>query len=103
MDWNDLKQHIGVKNNDNDKYIKKCFAEAVVLIADATAKPFRVIPQEVIDRLVLEVGYTLYSRKSAPGNGQFQQYDGDVTPVRVPRDPLFEVKHILNRYVVPFV
>lgn len=102
MDWNTLKRHIGEKTNDKDASIKSAYNNAVIMIDTAIADPFRPVPESVREMMIMEVGATIYRRKNAPGNGQAQQYDGDVTPVRTPRDPLFEVLPILRRYVVAF-
>ena len=102
MDYNDLKQFLNIKTNDRDAEIKGCYNEAIILVDTAIAKPFRPVPTEVRDRLIREVGATLYRRKNAPATGQYSEYDGGAVPVRTPRDPFYEVRSILAMYVVTF-
>lgn len=103
MDWNNLKTYIGDEEFDNDEYIQSCWTVASILTTKAFATATGPVPQEVLDRVALEVGAELYKRKDAPsGTSQFATFDGGSVPVRGPRDPLSQVRPIINAYVVPF-
>lgn len=103
MDWNELKKYIGVKTNDNDAFIKRCYDDAVILIDMQLANAFRECPESIREHMILEVGMSLYNRKNAPGpQSQMTQFDGTAVPVRAPRDHLYSVRPILGQFVVPF-
>ena len=103
VDWNNLKDYIGVETSDNDEFIQSCWVLASILITKAFAAATVPVPQEVLDRCALEVGAELYRRKDAPsGTSQFATFEGGSVPVRGPRDPLSQVRPIINAYVVPF-
>lgn len=103
VDWNDLKGYIGAESDTENEYIASCFTVASLLVNGAIGAAFRPVPQELVDRMVLEVGHELYNRKNAPSGGsQFATYDGGTLPVRGPRDPLSQIRPILASYVVPF-
>ncbi len=103
MDWNDLKDYIGVDNDEESGVITDCWDSAVELIDLAVDTAWRPIPESILNRLYLEVGNALYDRRNAPsGQSQFATFEGGALPVRGPRDPLAQVRPILALYVAPF-
>ena len=101
-DWYALKARVS-DSGDKDQDIQACWNDAVTLLTLATESAFRPIPAEVMNRMTLEVGQTLFDRKNSPsGTSQFATYDGGNVPVMAPRDPLARVRPILAMYVVPF-
>lgn len=102
-DWNDLKDYVGSKDSNKDSFIETCYNTAVVLVDDALETAWREVPETVLSMLYLEVGSELFKRKDAPsGTSMYAQFDGGSVPLRGPRDPLSQVRPIINRYVVAF-
>lgn len=102
MDWNDLKEYIGVGTDSEDMRLQAIWTSAKSMVDLAVADAFRPVPTDVLNLLYLEVGSSLYDRRNAPNtNSQFLGYEGTPVAVRQPRDPLATVRPIINRYVVP--
>ena len=102
MNWSDLKEYIGVSGDSEDMRLQAIWTSATSMVDLAVENAFRIVPQEVLDLMYLEVGSSLYDRRNAPNtNSQFLGYEGTPVAVRQPRDPLATVRPILNRYVVP--
>lgn len=99
----DLADYVGALTDD---YIGDCVdvADAMVTtflagsqLIDEDGEP-QDIPEEVVDRAVLEVGSELYHRKNAP-NGVAQFATMDAPPIRIARDPMVAARPILAPYL----
>lgn len=102
MDWNNLKEYIGVGNDTEDMRLEAMWNSAKSMIDLAIEGAYRPVPQDVIDLMYLEVGSSLYDRRNAPNtSSQFLGYEGTPVAVKAPRDPLATVRPIIARYVVP--
>lgn len=100
----DLADYVGAGVADD--YISGCLATAQTLVGDYVTASSRtdadgyivIVPDEVTDRAVLEVGSELFHRKNAPnGVAQFATMDG--APIRVARDPMVAARPILAPYL----
>lgn len=64
------------------------------------------VPVDIMDRCTLIVTADLFERRNAPNgiaNQQFASIDGiGQAPMRIARDPLAGVYHILRRWVLPW-
>ena len=99
MDFTDLQAYVGAPDSDA-LFVEQCWDEATALVSAyvGTSTPVTVIPAEISDRAVLEVGSELYHRRQAPnGVAQFSSLDG--SPVRVARDPMLGAYPLLNRFM----
>lgn len=101
----DLQVYVSAPTEDED-FVGKCYARAEALIlaflgitADARAT-YALVPADIIEGEVLEVGSRLYHRRQAPlGVSQFATPDG--SPVRIARDPMEASYPVLTRYLGP--
>lgn len=99
MTATDLQNYVGAPDSDS-VYVETCWEEALELVTVyvGTQTPVVAIPDNVLDRAILEVGSELYHRRQAPnGISQFASFDG--TAVRVARDPMLSAYPILQRYL----
>lgn len=84
-----------------DKDVTATLAEAEALIAKRIGAA--VVPDAVLDNCTLRVAQNLWNLDNSPTgavNQQFASNDGiGVTGVRVPRNPLASVEHIIRRWV----
>jgi hypothetical protein len=89
-----LQTYVGTK--ETGTFIDGCLSSANIMVANKIgAKP---VPTSVIDQCVLTVASELFHRRSAPnGVAQFADIGGNA--VRVSRDPLTSIHHIL----LPFI
>lgn len=82
--------------------VDSAFSSAVLGVDQALSRVFRPVPEEVRDRLVLEVGHAYYKRSDSP-TGSSQGVDFSTgQAVLGPRDPLAQVWPIIRRYTLPF-
>lgn len=89
--------YVGADTSDS---IGESFDVAVTLVDDVLSSAYRAVPDDVRDRLVLEVGHALLKRKDSPG-GSSQGVDfSSGMPVQGPRDPLSQSMPIIRRYVL---
>src|SRR5574338_1198694 len=99
MEWTDLKEWIGVSDDQEDARLQSMWAAATSMVDSAVLNAWRAVPQEVLDLMYLEVGAQLYERRNTPTtNSQFIGYEGNPVPVRQPRDPMATIRPILARY-----
>lgn len=90
----DLLTYVGAKDAQL-VFVTQCWDEAVVLVT-AYVDPV-MIPEEILDRAIQEVGAELFNRKSAKnGIAQFGAVDGQ--PVRIARDPMVAAYPLLDRF-----
>lgn len=93
----DLATYVGAAEGDGSFFIPNTLTQAQTLVADYVGSA--VVPEAVMDVAVLNVGSELYHRRNAPsGISQFA-VAGEVSPVRLARDPLTSVYPLLARYV----
>ncbi len=81
-----LANYLGLHDDSEFETVGECWEMANTLVRRYIGSA--VVPVEVLDRVILEVGASLYRRQSAPGGAtQFTTFDsGDV--VRISGDPL---------------
>ncbi len=90
-----LLTYVGAKDAQLD-FVTECWDEAVILVTAYIDTV--VVPEEVLDRAIEEVGAELFNRKSAKnGIAQFGAVDGQ--PVRIARDPMVAAYPLLDRFV----
>ena len=92
----DLLDFVGGQESDRD-FAEKCLAQAMML---TNAYCLRAeVPEEILDNSYLQVGSELFHRRNAPsGIAQFSSLDG-TSPIRVAKDPMMSVYHLLDRWV----
>jgi hypothetical protein len=99
MSATDLQNYVGAPESDAT-YVEACYEEATELVTAfvGSSEPVIAIPDNVLERAILETGSELYHRRQAPnGISQFASLDG--TPIRIARDPMTGAYPILQRYV----
>lgn len=77
-------------------YITECLDQSTRLVMDYVGDV--TVPEEVLSRVVLEVGADLFYRKGTK-HGTAQFADVDANPIRIARDPLTAAYPLLKRYV----
>lgn len=91
----DLLEYVGAKDTALP-FATTCATDAASLVDTYVGTV--VIPIEILDRAVLEVGAELFHRKSAKnGIAQFAATDG--APVRIARDPMVAAYPLLDRFM----
>lgn len=79
-------------------FVTSCTNEATELVTVATTATWTEIPQEVLDRAIIEVAADLYHRQSTRlGVSGFA--DNDLNPVRITRDPMAAARPFLAPYL----
>lgn len=96
-----LRLYVGAKESEAAE-VAEDLAVAETLLGDVLADAWRPVPDEIRDRLVLEVGHELVKRRDSPtGASQYADFSTG-QPVAAPRDPLTTVWPIIRRYVGGF-
>lgn len=94
---NVLQNYVGAPDSDA-AFVVECFVEACALVESYIGST--VVPLEIEQRAIIEVGSELYHRRQAPmGIAQFSTIDN---PVRIARDPMNAAYPLLNKWVLPF-
>ena len=93
----DLLEYVGAQS-DEAEFAGECEAQAMALVSNHCGSRVAFVPQDILDRCMLEVGSELFHRRSAPsGIAQFAAPDG--APVRVARDPMVGAYPLLRPYI----
>ena len=80
-------------------YTDECVSTAISLVLAYVGKARTLVPDDVMERAIIEAGAELFHRKSAP-NGVKSFGDGfDGATVRVARDPMVAARPILDPYL----
>lgn len=90
-----------LKRPATDPDVADALAEAIAHLETATETPFRPIPVDVMDSMVVKVARAVYEgrTRSSYGGSQATQVQGE-TAMRPPRDPLAAVQPTLGHYVL---
>ena len=97
-----LAEYVQAVSTEDQAHAESCTAEAAALVAHALGEnnPFDV-PDEIVDRCVLEVGAELYYRKrTRHGISSFDGVEGAM-PLRISRDPMTAAWPLLRQFI-PF-
>ena len=102
----DLKKYVGSEEVEYDDLLATALVDAALLVNAHVGSQVAAVPEAILDRCYLIVAADLFERRNAPNGIANQQYatvDGvGMAPMRVARDPLAGVYHLLRKWVTPW-
>lgn len=102
----DIKKYVGSEESEHDDLLTSALSDAALLVNAHAGSQVAAVPVEILDRCYLIVAADLFERRNSPNGIANQQYatvDGiGMAPMRVARDPLAGVYHLLRRWTTPW-